>query len=65
MLSKVFGKNPSGNELKKVQASPNYKDGSFKNLEPTKLMDNSSMISVLWKFMNKPKNYFRLNQFLL
>src|SRR6185295_12718210 len=56
MLSKVFGKNPSGKELEKVQASPNYKDGSFRNLMPTKMMDNSSMFPILWKFINKPKN---------
>ncbi len=56
MLSKVFGRNPSGKELEKVQASPNYRDGSFTNLMPTKLMDNASLASVLWKFINKPAN---------
>jgi L-ascorbate metabolism protein UlaG (beta-lactamase superfamily) len=56
MLLKVFGKNPSGDDLKKVQASPNYQDNSFKNLMPAKLMENVSMFSIMWKFINKPKN---------
>lgn len=56
MLLKVLGKNPSGNELKKVKASSNYKNESFKNLMPTKMMDNNSMLPVLWKFINKPKD---------
>ena len=56
MLLKVFGKNPSGDELKKVKTSANYDDESFKNLMPTSLMENTSMLSVLWKFMNKNKN---------
>lgn len=56
MLLKVFGKNPSGDELKKVQASSNYQDNGFKNLMPTKLMENVSMFSIMWKFINKPKN---------
>jgi len=56
MLLKVFGKNPSGDELKKVEASPNYQDKGFKNLMLTNLMENVSMFPILWKFMNKPKN---------
>jgi L-ascorbate metabolism protein UlaG (beta-lactamase superfamily) len=58
MLLKVFGKNPSDDELKKVEASANYQDKSFKNLLPTTLMENVSMFSIMWKFMNKPKNTF-------
>ncbi|MEP6597219.1 MAG: MBL fold metallo-hydrolase [Ginsengibacter sp.] len=58
MLLKVFGKNPSGDELKKVQASPNYQDDSFRNLMPIKMMENVSMFSIMWKFMNKSKNTF-------
>lgn len=56
MLLKVFGKNPAGNELKKIEASTNYHNKSFDNLVPTSMMENTSMLSVLWKFMNKPKN---------
>ena len=56
MLLRVFGKNPSGDELIKVQASSNYRNNSFQNSMPTSLMENGSMLSILWKFMNKPKN---------
>ena len=56
MLLRVFGKNPSGDELIKVQASSNYRNNSFQNAMPTSLMENGSMLSILWKFMNKPKN---------
>ncbi len=55
MLLKVLGKNPSGDELKKVEASSNYQNKSFRNLVPTPVMQDVSMFSVLWKFMNKPK----------
>ena len=55
MLLTAFGKNPSGSEFKKIEASPNYKDNSFQNLMPTSLMEGSSMLPILWKFMNKPK----------
>ena len=55
MLLKVFGKNPSGEELKKIKASPNYQNKSFQNLVPTPMMEDVSMFSVFWKFMNKPK----------
>ncbi|MEP6466400.1 MAG: MBL fold metallo-hydrolase, partial [Parafilimonas sp.] len=56
MLLKTLGKNPSGDELKKVEASANYKNKSFQNLVHTAMMEDTSMLSVLWKFMNKPKN---------
>jgi L-ascorbate metabolism protein UlaG (beta-lactamase superfamily) len=56
MFLKALGKNPSGNELKKVEASPNYKNKSFQNLMQTSMMENTSMFSIMWKFMNKPKN---------
>lgn len=55
-MLKTLGKNPSGNELRKIETSPNYKNESFQNLMPTKLMDSASMLPVLWQFMNKPKN---------
>lgn len=56
MLLKAFGKNPSGNELKKVQVSSNFLNNSFQNLMPTKLMESVSVFPILWQFMNKPKN---------
>lgn len=33
-----FGSLPTGEDLKRIEASPNYKDGRFQNLEPTTLM---------------------------
>lgn len=52
-----FGKNPTKNELAKVEASPNYRDGSFQNMLPSPMMTgNSSMLATMWKFLNKPKN---------
>ncbi|MFL5788354.1 MAG: MBL fold metallo-hydrolase [Flavisolibacter sp.] len=56
MLLKTFGKNPDGEELKKVEGSMNYKGGQFENLTKVEMMKGTSMIPMLWKFMNKPKN---------
>jgi len=56
MFLKVFGKNPAGNELEKVRQSPNYVNGNFRNMMATELMEGASMFSLMWKFMNKPKN---------
>lgn len=56
MAIKTFGKNPSGNELKKIKQSPNYHNNSFINLEHTRLISDTSMLPVIWKFINKPKN---------
>ena len=35
---KVLGKNPSGEHLKKIVESPNYKNGKFQNVEHTEVM---------------------------
>lgn len=56
MLLKVFGKNPSGGELKKAAASPNYQHNRFQNLVPAPVMQDGAMFRVLWKFMHKPKD---------
>lgn len=37
-----FGAFPSGEDLAKVEASPNYKDGKFHNLHPTKRINEDS-----------------------
>lgn len=52
-MFKVFGKLPSGDELKKVEASVNYANNSFQNLETTSLFTGESMLSVTLKFINK------------
>jgi len=58
----TFGKTPSGAELEKVKASPNFRDGSFKNLSPTEMMaGGNSMAGLMWKFLNKPSTCFPSN----
>lgn len=58
-LLTTFGKTPEGKELEKVKASPNFREGSFKNLSVTKMMaEGQSMVAVMWKFINKPANCF-------
>jgi L-ascorbate metabolism protein UlaG (beta-lactamase superfamily) len=37
---KALGKNPSGDDLKKIEGLPNYKAGEFQNLESTDLQTN-------------------------
>lgn len=52
-----MGKNPSGERLKKVQQSPNYRDGIFQNLSVTEVMaEKGSFFKTFKKFLNKPKN---------
>lgn len=36
-----FGRLPQGERLERIRRSPNYKDGVFKNLQPTQLMTGS------------------------
>ena len=51
-----MGKNPSGERLKKVKASPNYRDGIFQNLSVTTMMaGKGDFFKVFWRFLNKPK----------
>lgn len=53
MILKAFGKLPSGEELKKAEASENYRGNNFQNLAPTNLLTNESMLKVTWKFITK------------
>ena len=54
LKSERFGALP---EEGKYSSSPNYKNGEFKNLEETQMMvDSSSMLSNILKFLNKPEN---------
>ncbi|WP_421827726.1 MBL fold metallo-hydrolase [Larkinella sp.] len=47
-----FGENPAGERLKRIQASPNFKDGTFQNLVPTSLdMSAGKMVSATWKML--------------
>ncbi|MBL7865584.1 MAG: MBL fold metallo-hydrolase [Cyclobacteriaceae bacterium] len=37
-MIKSFGQLPSGKRLSRIQASPNYRDGSFQNIYPTQML---------------------------
>ncbi|MFC5410430.1 MBL fold metallo-hydrolase [Larkinella bovis] len=47
-----FGASATGERLKRIQASPNYKDGTFQNLVPTSLdLSLSKIIPATWKML--------------
>ena len=53
-----FGKAPSGKRLGKLEQSPNYKNGSFQNLNSTPMLtEGAGYFKVLYKFIfsSKPK----------
>lgn len=52
----IYGKLPGGERLKKIKASPNYKNGSFQNLSKTNAMaEDASFIKTMKEFLKKPK----------
>jgi L-ascorbate metabolism protein UlaG (beta-lactamase superfamily) len=56
-IFKAFGSNPSGKEIIRMTASPNYKGDVFQNLIPVKMLaENASYIKMIWRFINKSKN---------
>jgi len=56
-LLKSMGKNPSGERLKRVQNSKNYRDNIFQNLSITEVMkEKGDFFRTFMKFLNKPKN---------
>ena len=53
----MFGKEPSGQRLKRIQQSPHYRDGSFQNLRPTPaLTEGVTYSAVLKEFFLKDKS---------
>ena len=53
---KSLGKNPWGERLKKVERSPNYRDGIFQNLSVTTMnLGRGGFLKIMWLMMNKPK----------
>ncbi|MBE7173527.1 MAG: MBL fold metallo-hydrolase [Williamsia sp.] len=55
MIPKVFGKTPSGKRLARIMQSPNYKNGSFQNIEPTEVLrEGASYMRMLRNFFNRP-----------
>ncbi len=58
-LFPAFGKVPSGDALKGFSRSPNFRDGIFQNERPTPMsLEGINMLSLMWKFLNKPKETF-------
>lgn len=55
-LIKAIGKNPHGNWLKRIENSPNYREGIFQNLTKTVvgMEDRKTFFKIFRKFMNKP-----------
>ncbi len=54
----ALGKNPSGKELEKIEALPNYKDGQFQNLEQTSSAITRKKVKwtgIVKNLLNKPK----------
>ncbi len=58
MLQPQSGKLPSGERLKRIEASPNYKKGQFRNIHTTpQLTEGANLFSVMRKFFfGKSKN---------
>lgn len=57
-MLKPFGRKPTGNRLKRILKSPNYRDGAFHNLEPTFVTDkNYSFWKLLKGYMFKPDDF--------
>jgi L-ascorbate metabolism protein UlaG (beta-lactamase superfamily) len=55
-LLKIWGKNPWGNRLEKIIASPNYKNDAFQNLSVTEqLAKDASFLKLGTQSLNKPK----------
>ncbi len=56
-MLKVFGRTPSGPRRARIEQSPNYRDGVFRNLSPTEVMSpESSTLRIMGKWLNKPRN---------
>jgi L-ascorbate metabolism protein UlaG (beta-lactamase superfamily) len=57
MSLSIYGKQPSGERLKRIQAAPNYNNGSFQNASFTPAMaEDASFFKTMREFLNKPKN---------
>lgn len=57
MSLSIYGKLPKGERLKRIQASPNYKKGSFQNLSHTNAMaEDANFYKLLKAYLNKSKN---------
>lgn len=51
-----FGKNPEGKRLETIKNSPHFKDGKFRNMEPTSVNPgNVSVFKIIRELLNRPK----------
>lgn len=56
-LFPVFGKNPSGARLQKIQQASNYVNDSFQNPVPTSVtLEGASIFKMLKEYRNRPAN---------
>ena len=56
-MVKRFGSKPEGDRLQRIKNSPNYRDGSFKNVEETSVNPNDvSMFTILKKMILRPSS---------
>jgi L-ascorbate metabolism protein UlaG (beta-lactamase superfamily) len=55
-MFETFGKRSTGERLKRIEHSVNYKEGSFQNIEPTPMLVNTSWFKLIKDLFNKPKN---------
>lgn len=53
---KIFGKNPSGSRLQRIEQSPNYRNGQFQNVEQTSVMADVSFVKILKEYFSKPSS---------
>ena len=57
MQQSTFGRNPAESRLDRIKKSPNYRDGSFQNPEPTEVMrEGASYMGMMADFVNKAKD---------
>ncbi|WP_317896567.1 MBL fold metallo-hydrolase [Aurantibacillus circumpalustris] len=57
MSLSIYGKLPSGERLRIIKNSPNYKNGSFQNISKTNAMaEDASFFKTMREFLNKSKN---------
>ena len=55
--STQFGQLPKGERLQRVLQSPNYRNGQFRNLQPTEMMSsrNNNRWQAIWHFLTDKK----------
>lgn len=57
MSLSIYGKLPTGQRLKRIKASANYKNNSFQNLSKTNAMaEDASFFKTMRDFLNKPRS---------